>query len=136
MAQQRLGFDDEVVEVHHVAVREPSDVFPIQPRFICGERVLLEAVTPEPAQHPAPPLAGYAQAVQDDVLILLVRDAESSFKTHLLGVFAQQRQTQRVDRPARDCLSALAKHRLQTVGDLLGGAVRERDGTDAMRIDP
>ena len=89
VAQQPLGLHDEIVEVHHVAVREPACVFAIEPRFIGLERILLEAVTAEPAQHPTPPLDGHAQTVQDHVLIRLVGDTKAALQACRLGKLAQ-----------------------------------------------
>ena len=50
-------------------------------------------------------------------------------------MFAEQSETERVNRPARDQLRALAQHRLQTIRDLLGRAIGERHRADAVRID-
>jgi hypothetical protein len=67
--------------------------------------------------------------VQDDVLILLIGDAESSLQPRGLREFAQQRETERVDRPPADIVA-------QARRDLLGGAVREGDSADAVRLEP
>src|SRR2546430_1712740 len=42
-AQQLLGFCDEVVEVQHVAVRQPDGVFAVQARVLRRQPVILGA---------------------------------------------------------------------------------------------
>jgi len=63
--EQRFGFHDEIVEVDHVAMCDPGDVFAIQPRFVRLQQVIPEPVPAESAQHPAATLRGHLEAVQE-----------------------------------------------------------------------
>src|SRR5207237_270395 len=70
-----------------------------------------------------------------DALIDLIRDAEAFLEARGSGVFAQQREAQGVNRPARHRLGFVPQRLLEPAGDLFGGAIGERDGADAARID-
>ena len=77
--QQLLGFGDEVVEVQHVAVREPGRVLPIHARVVGRERVilLLDAVPAESGQERSALFERHVQPTQDHLLVLLVRHPEA-----------------------------------------------------------
>ena len=133
-AQELLGLADEVVEVQHVAVREPGGVLAIQARVVSRQLVipLLDAVPAEPVQERAPLLLRHVQPAKDGLLVLLVGHPEALPQARGLGVLAQQRQAERVDRASRDGLGTLPQRVLQPDGNLFGRSIRERDRADAL----
>ncbi len=133
--EQRGGLADQVVEVEHVPPREIRRVLAVQAQFVGGEPVLLEAVAAEAIEHAAAPFGGHPQAAEDDALVVLVGHAESLGQARRLGVLAQDREAQRVDRPARHGVGPVAQLVPQARGDLLGRPVRERDGADARGVE-
>src|SRR5881394_2839248 len=131
-AQQPLGFCDEVVEVQHVAVRQPHGVFAVQARVLRRQPVILDAVAAEPVQERPALLERHVEPAQNHLLVLLVGDAEPLAQARRLGVLAQQGEAQRVDRPARDHVGADSQRVLQPDGDFLRRPIRERDRADAL----
>src|SRR5437762_5106259 len=134
-AQQRLGLRDEIVEVQHVAVRQPGGVLAIEARVVSRQLTCLDPVPAEPVQQRTPLLQRHAQPAQDDLLVLLVGYPEPLAQARRLGVLAQQGQAQRVDRAPRDAVRAVPQGVLQPDRNLLGRPVRERDRADALRRD-
>src|SRR5260370_1981402 len=75
-------------------MREPCAVFAIESRLVGLQLVLLETMAAEATQDATTSLGGHAQPVEDDVLILFIGDAESSFEPHHIGLLPQQRETE------------------------------------------
>ena len=135
-AGERLGLRDQLVEVDHVAVREPGAVLAKQPRLVGLQLVTVEPMPAEAVEHAATALRRHPQPAEYDGLVDLIGDAESSFEACGIGVLAQQREAQRVNRPARDRFGLVPQRLFEPPSDLLGGAIGECDGADAVRIDP
>src|SRR5881398_63490 len=134
-AQQLLGFCDEVVEVQHVAVRQPHGVFAVQARVLRRQPIILDAVAAEPVQERPALLERHVEPAQNHLLVLLVGDAEPRPQARRLRVLAQQGETQRVDRAPRDRVATVPQRVLQPEGDLLRRPIRERHRADALGRD-
>src|SRR5439155_1612802 len=74
-AHQRRGMRHEVVEVQHVALRQPAGVLAIDARVVSRQLVRLHPVPAEPVQQGTPLLEWHVQPAQDDLLVQLVGPA-------------------------------------------------------------
>ena len=118
---------DQVVEVHHVAAREPRGVRTEQPHVVGGQLVVVSAVAAEPVQQRPAMTLRHAEPPQDELLVEFVRHPEPLTQTHSLSVLAQQCKTERVDRAAGDRLGAVAQRVFQpnAISSAVGGVTAQ-----------
>ena len=124
--RRRLG--DQLVEVHHVARPEPGDVLAKQARVAVGQAVTLEAVAAEQRQQLAAAIERHLQAAENHFLVGVVGHTKAAFQAGVRRELAQQREAEGVNGPAPYVVGI-------ATGNLLGGAVGEGDGADAVRAD-
>ena len=133
--QQLGGLDDQRVEVDDLARREKPLVAREQHGVVVQQRVAAESVRRESVERLGVPAAVAFDAPQHAQLILFVGDAEPRFEQHARAELAQQFGAERVDRSAFDVRRRRAERGCETLRDLAGGLVRERECANARRID-
>ena len=117
------------------ALREKTLILLEQDRVVVQQRVAAEAMRGEARERVAMPAARSFDAAQRVELILLVGDAEARLEQHVGAELAEQLGAEGVDGAALDLRRGVAESSLESMRDLAGGLVRERERADARRIE-
>ncbi len=124
------GQNHERVVVDHVALTQEALVL-LQPFDIVRMQGLAsKAVGREANEQIAPPPRGCADAAECCSLVVLVSDSEPWLEFDARAEFSEELGAESVNSPALYSAGTFAEVPRQARGDLAGGLVSEREGTD------